>query len=304
VAVGDELARLIALKDAGHLSDEEFQAAKDAVLGQSQTGQTVASDQPTAVIPVALPGDNATPPTQATSAQPTRRSRRPLAAAAGVMVLLLAGGGVLLVTSDSSESRVTITGASPTSIASSASSPLDTSASPDPSQTQAPTPSAAPAPPVVTSTALLAALKGRPLAADPEIPPGLSSASSDYTPPGDSVPSARLLGGVSFTIDGHQTSGVDANILIFDGPQDAAAQNQQELATAESGGAPYSTLPSGLDIIHCSPKGDVCLGTVGRAAIRSASYSPEDNKYVLPSVRAAIRTVAAARAAVASKSAS
>ena len=325
MAVADELARLIALRDAGHLTDEEFQGAKDAVLGQTRILESMTPEPPTAGIHD--PSGDETPQTLATASEPTRQSRRPLLVALAVLIVLLAGG-VAYVLSGSSRHQVTRGHSSPTSSptaspASTFASPTTASpasplpslttaspasplpsltaaspASPLPSLTTAASTSPAPVPPTVTSKALLAALHGRPLVADPDIPAAVISASSDYTPPGDSVPSARLLGGVSFTIAGNQTSGVDANILIFEGPQDAAAQNQQELDTAQAGGTPYSTLTVDKNIVSCSPKGSVCLATVGRAAIRSASYSDADNKYVVASIRAAMRTVAAARAAV------
>ncbi len=232
MAVADELARLIALEDAGHLSDEEFQAAKAAVLGQTRIDHAPPPERPTAVIPAPPLGDEALQ--TATFPAATRRSRRPLLVALATLIILLAAGVAFVVTG--SKNQVASGGSSPNSAA------TESPASPLPSLTTAASTSPAPAPPIVTSKALLAALHGRPLVADPDIPAAVVSASNDYTPPGDSVPSARLLGGVSFTIDANQSNAVDTNVLIFEGPQDAAAQNQQELDTAQAGGTPYSTL--------------------------------------------------------------
>ncbi len=217
MAVADELARLIALRDAGHLTDEEFQGAKDAVLGQTRILESMTPEPPTAGIHD--PSGDETPQTLATASEPTRQSRRPLLVALAVLIVLLAGG-VAYVLSGSSRHQVTRGHSSPTSSptaspASTFASPTTASpasplpsltaaspASPLPSLTTAASTSPAPVPPTVTSKALLAALHGRPLVADPDIPAAVISASSDYTPPGDSVPSARLLGGVSFTIAG------------------------------------------------------------------------------------------------------
>jgi len=91
VAVADELARLIALRDAGHLTDEEFQGAKDALLGQTRISESMTPEPPTAGIHEPPSGDE-TPQTLAAASEPTRRSRRPLLVALAVLIVLLAGG--------------------------------------------------------------------------------------------------------------------------------------------------------------------------------------------------------------------
>jgi len=121
VALADELARLIALKDAGHLSDEEFQAAKDAVLGKPGIDQPMTAAHHTEVIQTPPSGDEAHPPL-ATHSKPTWRSRRPLLAALAVLSVLLAGGVYAFNASRSTTSRSS-TAASPTAATSPEASP-------------------------------------------------------------------------------------------------------------------------------------------------------------------------------------
>ena len=113
MAVADELARLIALKDAGHLSGEEFQAAKAAVLGQTRIDHAPPPERPTAVIPAPPLGDEALQ--TATFSAPTRRSRRPLLVALATLSILLAAGVAFVVTG--SKNQVASGGPSPNSAA-------------------------------------------------------------------------------------------------------------------------------------------------------------------------------------------
>jgi len=112
VAVADDLGRLIALREVGHLSNASSRAAKDAVLGQTQLAQPISAAPATVVIPEPPSGDEARPPL-ATDFEPTERSRRPLLVALALLIVLLAGCMRAPVASRSTPSQAS-TAASPT----------------------------------------------------------------------------------------------------------------------------------------------------------------------------------------------
>jgi hypothetical protein len=67
MSTAEELERLVALRDRGVLSEEEFQAEKARVLGQSSTAAT--STEPTSELP--SPGEAMSAPPSASSEEPT-----------------------------------------------------------------------------------------------------------------------------------------------------------------------------------------------------------------------------------------
>jgi hypothetical protein len=106
------------MRDAGHLSEEEFQVAKDAVLGQPRTDPALTSEHPTAVIPLPPLVDEASAATLAISnaplsapeALPKARHIRRRWAVLGLTTVLVVGstgGAYALIGSRSTVSHTT-----------------------------------------------------------------------------------------------------------------------------------------------------------------------------------------------------
>lgn len=163
-----------------------------------------------------------------------------------------------------------------------------------------PSPSPSPAPRPVSARAILAALQQQPLAPDPGIPAEAVLGPEEYVPPGDVLPSARMLGGVGYQIDSGPGNAVWAAILMFEGAQDAQVEVDQELVLSESSGESYTEMTVNGNSVYCSADGVACIAAIGRAALRMAGGADVDVPYVLPAMRASIRTLAAARAEAAS----
>jgi hypothetical protein len=119
----------------------------------------------------------------------------------------------------------------------------------------------------------------------------------EYMSPGDSVPSARLVGGAMYLIDTRPDSAIFVEILLFEGAQDASAHNAQDLVLGESAGEPFDDVTIDGNAAHCrSNDASECLATIGRAALRTSSVEAADLHLVEAAMLAAMRTLAAARA--------
>lgn len=174
-----------------------------------------------------------------------------------------------------------------------ATSALNAPASASPS----PTPTPAPSPKPVSAESILAALRQQPLPKTAGLEGLAVSGPEEYVTPGDSVESARLLGGVVYAIDTGPQTGVFAAILMYEGPQDAQAELDGELVAAEAGGDPFIEKILAGTKVRCQSDGIVCTTTIGRAYIRVAGGVAEsDAPVVEPATRAAIAALSAARA--------
>lgn len=188
-------------------------------------------------------------------------------------------------------SSAPISSSTPTSPSNATPAPAATAAAPAPAS---PSPTLTPKP--VSAEAILAALQQEPLAHTPGLAGMPVTGPEEYITPGDSVPSARQLGGVEHMIDTGPQNAVFVAILMFEGPQDAETEVAQELTAAEAGGEGGESLAVDGTEVHCSQDGVACIAQVGRAYIRVAGGADIDVPYVLPGMRAAIATLATARA--------
>lgn len=120
---------------------------------------------------------------------------------------------------------------------------------------------------------------------------------SEWYAPGDSVPSARLVGGVIYQVSTSDQSSVHSDIVLFEDPRDAQAEIEQEIVLSEAGGEPYGERTIDGTTVYCWSDGLACTATVGRAYLRVAGGTPEfDILAVAPTMRASRATLALARA--------
>jgi hypothetical protein len=149
----------------------------------------------------------------------------------------------------------------------------------------------------VSAEAILRALQEQPLIGTDRLEGRSVSGPDEYVTPGDTVESARFLGGVEYTIDTGPENAVFAAILMFEAPQDAQVELDGELVASESAGEPFIETSLDGTTVYCSPDGVVCTTTIGRAYIRVAGgVAAVDAPAVEPGTRAAIASLAAARA--------